>query len=225
MYTETLKETSSFFTKVTRHEIHVILFSLVPVFSSSRSYFVISSWTSRLVGFAPEHCINLSEMKTNLVFDAINSKSQTINIGETLLYSWNCDWEPNYLAPQQISLHYSHHDSLLETENVLYSIVTKIYTISRSIGKMRVILWTIAANVTSIANCKFLLWQNDPYFACCFWLFKSWKGIVFLSIVLNWHLYCPHILINVWKVFFDGKGDKLLYIRYVKLTLHKQRTF
>ena len=30
---------------------------------------------------------------------------------------------------------------------------------------MRVILWTIAAIVSSIANGKFLLWQNDPYFA------------------------------------------------------------
>ena len=30
---------------------------------------------------------------------------------------------------------------------------------------MRVILWTIAAIVSSIANAKFLLWQNDPYFA------------------------------------------------------------
>ena len=32
-------------------------------------------------------------------------------------------------------------------------------------GKMRVILWTITAIVSSIANSKFLLWQNDPYFA------------------------------------------------------------
>ena len=30
---------------------------------------------------------------------------------------------------------------------------------------MRVILWTIAAFVSSIANGKFLLWQNDPHFA------------------------------------------------------------
>ena len=30
---------------------------------------------------------------------------------------------------------------------------------------MRVILWTMAAIVSSIANGKFLLWQNDPYFA------------------------------------------------------------
>ena len=30
---------------------------------------------------------------------------------------------------------------------------------------MRVILWTIAAIVASIANGKFLLWQNDPDFA------------------------------------------------------------
>ena len=28
---------------------------------------------------------------------------------------------------------------------------------------MRVILWTIAAIVSSIANGKILLWQNDPY--------------------------------------------------------------
>ena len=30
---------------------------------------------------------------------------------------------------------------------------------------MTIILWTIAAVVSSIANGKFLLWQNDPYFA------------------------------------------------------------
>ena len=30
---------------------------------------------------------------------------------------------------------------------------------------MRVILWTIAAIVSSIANGKFLLWQNDLHFA------------------------------------------------------------
>ena len=34
-----------------------------------------------------------------------------------------------------------------------------------SIGKMRVILWTKAAIVSSTANGKFLLWQNYPYFA------------------------------------------------------------
>ena len=30
---------------------------------------------------------------------------------------------------------------------------------------MRVILWTIAAIVSSTGNAKFLLWQNDPHFA------------------------------------------------------------
>ena len=34
-----------------------------------------------------------------------------------------------------------------------------------SIGKMRVILWTIVAIVSSIANGKFLLWQNEYNFA------------------------------------------------------------
>ena len=35
------------------------------------------------------------------------------------------------------------------------------------IGKMRVILWTITAIYSSIANSKFLSWQNDSYFAYC----------------------------------------------------------
>ena len=35
----------------------------------------------------------------------------------------------------------------------------------QTIGKMRVILWTIAAIVASVANGEFLLWPNDPDFA------------------------------------------------------------
>ena len=39
---------------------------------------------------------------------------------------------------------------------------------------MRVILWITAAIVSSIANGKFLLWQNDPYFA--YRSDTSWKA-------------------------------------------------
>ena len=50
----------------------------------------------------------------------------------------------------------------------------------QTIGKMRVILWTIAAFVFSIANGKFLLWQNDPYFTYRLWhdVFMSHYNII-----------------------------------------------
>ena len=45
-------------------------------------------------------------------------------------------------------------------------------------GQNKVILWPIAAIISSIANGKFLLWQNDLYFACrvCFDFFLEILG-------------------------------------------------
>ena len=51
----------------------------------------------------------------------------------------------------------------------------------QAIGKMRVILWTIAANVTSIANGKFLLWQNGSDFAYRFFPLNIHIGEVVIN--------------------------------------------
>ena len=40
---------------------------------------------------------------------------------------------------------------------------------------MRIILWTIATIVSSMANGKFLLWQNDPYIINSFDVSSSLK--------------------------------------------------
>ena len=56
---------------------------------------------------------------------------------------------------------------------------------------MRVILWTIAAIVSSIANGKFLLWQNDLYFA-----YRCFHFITMLLYPDSWHLYGCGLLYN-----------------------------
>ena len=70
------------------------------------------------------------------------------------------------------------------------SVISKLNTawvnLSGEIGKIRVILWTIAAIVSSIANGKFLLWQNDPRVHFC-------HGFL-LPILPRVHLRCYHIL-------------------------------
>ena len=50
---------------------------------------------------------------------------------------------------------------------------------------MRIILWTIAAIVSSVANGKFLLLQNDPYFAyrCLFIIYFVLLPYIFLNFV------------------------------------------
>ena len=47
----------------------------------------------------------------------------------------------------------------------LFTSIATIVSLLLTIGKIRVILWTIAAIVPSIAKGKILLWQDDPHFA------------------------------------------------------------